>query len=179
NEVEVIVQGLLLGPLHVGIARLLIVPGLIGFTRLHGGENVRQAWMSAAAVDDLLDAVFLAEAFAFPDEFDAQAVFLGNRLCIAPNDVLQRQHEMLVIKDADRVSIEKASHALRIAQRMQISKDNDPIIAVQNTMQVRCIFLGQKLGGHRSTPWMAWLSKCASTLQLTQVVTLLVPACPG
>jgi hypothetical protein len=77
NEVEVVVQSFALGSFDKGLARSLIMPRLVGFTLFHSRQDVHQPWMVAAALYDLVDAVFLAEAFAFGDEFDFQIVCLS------------------------------------------------------------------------------------------------------
>jgi hypothetical protein len=80
DEVEVIVETASGLELEVGFAGALVVPRHVGHTGFHRAEDVDQAGVVAALLQDLLHPVFFAERFALADELDLQPILCGDGL---------------------------------------------------------------------------------------------------
>src|SRR5579862_4123892 len=80
DEIEIVVQAFAVVGAQIGLARLLVVPGLIAATRLHSREDADQARMRAAPAQNLVHLLFLAETLGAPNELDSQAVLGGQLL---------------------------------------------------------------------------------------------------
>ena len=72
DEVEVIMEAFARGGFQRGVAGLLVMPGAIGGTGLHGREDMDQAGMITALGEDGLDTVFFAKGLVATDELGCQ-----------------------------------------------------------------------------------------------------------
>ncbi len=144
-------QALALSALDVGLVSLLIVPRVVSGTSLHRRKDMHQPRMIAANLENLADTLFLAEPSALADELDFQFIFFGNRFRVGPNDVSQWLCKLFVVKNANPVYVEILGHPFGITHWVQVARDDDAIIAVQDTGS-----LGFRMGGpHMGVPPMS------------------------
>ncbi len=72
DEIEVVVQAFACVRAQEGLVGFLVMPGLVGATRFHGRDDMREARMIAAPGDRLGDDVLLADV-ALRNVLDADA----------------------------------------------------------------------------------------------------------
>ena len=142
NEVEVVVQALARVGSQVGLAAGLVVPGLVGFAGLHRRDNVHQPWMPAARRQHLGHHVFLAD-MRLGNVLDP-CPLLGCQLLRAfPNPIAQRLGKARVVEDPNPIGVQKARHARRVADPRQRTRNHNPVVAGQHSMQAPLISLRQ------------------------------------
>jgi len=83
DEVEIVVQALAVIRQQIGLARLLVVPWLVGRARLHRREDTYQSWLVTSLVQNLLHPVFLANV-PLAKKLDLEAVLGGKTLGVFP-----------------------------------------------------------------------------------------------
>ncbi len=83
NEIEVVVKTHAVSSPKEGLVGLFVVPGLVGLTRLLGGEGMHEAGVITSGCEDIPNPVFLSEIL-LPGELDLEAIFSGNLLGIVP-----------------------------------------------------------------------------------------------
>src|SRR5262249_35906517 len=88
DEVEVVVQALAVSGAQERLPTFLVVPGLVGATRLHGREDAHQARVIPPLREDFLDPIFFAEIL-FADEHDLQTVLGGESFGVLSQGVAQ------------------------------------------------------------------------------------------
>ena len=178
DEVEVVVEALPVLGLEEGLAGRLVVPGLEGRTRLHGRDDVDQSGMSSPPVQDLLDAVLLADVMV-AEELDGQPVLRGECLGVAADLIAERFGEPGVVEDADLVLEEVARGGLSMADVRERPRDDDPIEARQDPGNLLGMSFDEvhhgRLGGWRR----AFRSTPSVNPSVSASKTCLVPATPG
>src|SRR5262245_40142176 len=176
EEIEIIVQALpLLWP-QIGLACLLVVPGFIGGTTLHGRENPHQAGALSPPLQHRLDLVFFAN-IPLADEIDLQAVIPCEALSVLPQPIPQRFSKARIVEDTDVVSIQIRRHSVRIAETWKSALDQNPVVTGKHTGNLLGMPLGQQSHGHPPALWCAGIiDKLSNTCN---PATSLVPAMPG
>lgn len=148
NEIEVVVKTLAVSSPKEGLVGLLVVPGFVGLTRLHGGEDMHEAGVIASGFEDIPNPVFLSEIL-LPDELDLEAIFSGNLLGIVPEFITKGLGEARVIKEADVVVVQEAGHTLREAELGQGSLDYHTVKTGENSRNFLSVTFSQQ---HRRSP---------------------------
>ena len=152
DEVEVVVQTFLLRWLDVVCTRFLVVPGIVGLAPFHRREDMHQSWMSTSFIQNLLNAILFSKGFALADELDLQTVLLGYRFRIASNSLSQWFGKLLaIVEDANPVHVQILGHPFGIAERLQATRDDDSIIAMQDAIDLIVVSFGQQCSCHFST----------------------------
>ena len=64
NEIEVVVKTLAVSSPKEGLVGLLVVQGLAGLTRIHGGEDMQEAGVIASGGENTPNPVFFSEIFS-------------------------------------------------------------------------------------------------------------------
>ncbi|MBE7474993.1 MAG: hypothetical protein HS114_38150 [Anaerolineales bacterium] len=82
---------------HIGLALRLIVPGPVGRTALHRGENMTNPGC-APLPQDGLDAVFFAKCLALADELNLDLVLHRDGLRSLSNFIPQRDGKLTIVK---------------------------------------------------------------------------------
>jgi hypothetical protein len=147
NKIEVVVKTLALRSPKEGLVGLLVVPGLVGLTRLHGGEDMHEAGVIASGCEDIPNPVFLSEIL-LPDELDLEAIFSGNLFGIVPEFISKGFGEAWIIKETDVVVTQEAGHTLRKAELGQSSLDYHTVKTGENSRNLLSVTVHQQ--HHRS-----------------------------
>jgi len=113
DKVEVVVDALGFCASEKSPARLLVMPGFERRTGLQGGEDMDQPRMIPTLGDDLLDPFFLTEIL-FSDKFDLQTIFLGQALRMETDFIPQGFGKLGVIKNANALRSQMATHRVGI-----------------------------------------------------------------
>jgi hypothetical protein len=87
------------------LVRLLVVPRLIGGTRLHHAEHVHQPGSVTTRGEDLLDPGFLPDCFRFPQVLDREPGLLGDPLRVLADPVAQPFGEDSKVEDLDALYV--------------------------------------------------------------------------
>ncbi|MBT9163072.1 MAG: hypothetical protein DDT27_01641 [Dehalococcoidia bacterium] len=103
-----------------------------------------QARMGSPFFHDILNAVFLAKGFYFPNIFYLQSVLCGNLFCIVSDFPSQELRKGGIIKDSDLVCIQKRCHALSIVPTRKSPPEDNPVIAGEDTMNLVFIAFGDQ-----------------------------------
>lgn len=122
---------------------LLVVPCLVGMAWFHGRENMNEPWMMASYVKNLLDAFFFSEIF-LANELDLKTIFRSKPLSILSELISKGLRKTSIIKDADMVVAQKASHPLSMAQRGQSSLDHHTIKTGENSEDLVSVTIRKK-----------------------------------
>lgn len=138
DKIEVIVQTLSRCVFKEGFLCFFVVPRLIGRTRLHRGEDMHQARMSAAFGDDGLDAFFLAKII-FGDEFNFQTVVSRDGFSVLTQCIAQLVGPLGKIENPDIVVVEPAGRGARIANIHQGAVDNHTVVARKRKRNLICM----------------------------------------
>ena len=85
------------------------MPRLVGWARLHGRKYMDKARMIPPFHDYLLDTLLFAEVLA-ADEFNIQAMFLGQSISINTHLFPKRLSPLGVIENPDTAGIQKCGH---------------------------------------------------------------------
>ena len=148
--------------------RLLVVPGLVGITRLHCRDDVDQTGMITTRCQDLGDDGLLAD-MAFGDVLDRYPGGGRDRRRGCPHPIAQFGREHWIIEDPDPARPQQLCHALGKARPRQGSCDEDPVVARQDARQPISIPIRQKWR-HASPPALAYAGR---------ILPCLVPASPA
>ena len=114
------------------LVALLVMPWLVAPTWLHGGENTHHARLFSALLQNLLDPVFLAQAFPAAHELDLDPVFGGDTLHVCAQRLAQRLGPLRVVEDPDLVLVEVFGHPAGIAPPRYRALNNDPVVTGEN-----------------------------------------------
>jgi hypothetical protein len=134
DEVEVVVQALAAVRAQEGLMRLLIVPGLVGITRLHRRDDMHQPGMIPTCGQYLGDNRFLAD-MALGDMLDRYSRSRRNHRRSLPHPITQPGRKRRIIEDPYPPRPQQLRHPLGKARSRQGSRDHDPVVARQDTRQ--------------------------------------------
>jgi len=109
DEVEVVVQAFAVVGLQEGLARLLVVPRLIGRARFHGREDVHHPRSLATHGQHLLHPVLFAEV-PLANELDFQTVLDCQSLGVLPQLVAKRLNETGIVEEAHFALVKVGGH---------------------------------------------------------------------
>ena len=113
DKVEVVMQALAAIVFQKGPAGFLVVPGFVAGAGFQGREDMHQAGMAAAPVEDLLDTLLFAEVF-FADEIDFPTVGLREAFGMLSQFLPQRHGPLGVIENANIPLPQNRSHPFGI-----------------------------------------------------------------
>ena len=133
HEVEVIVEALPKIRFQESFVSCFVVPGFVGGAGFHGGEDMDQTRMSSTAVENFLDAVFLAETIDPPNKFDGQSCFLSESFGVGSNSISKRFGEERIVKDTDVVSAQVRRHPIRVTESGKRALDHDSVPTGENS----------------------------------------------
>lgn len=146
DKVEVIMQAFGGGGLQKGAPGLFVVPGRVAGTRLHRRKHVNQSGMLTTGLQDLTDPLLLAE-IVLPDELDRKTGLGSQPLGVFPDLVAKRFGPFGVVEDPDAVGIQKAGHALGIANAGNRAGDHNPIPAGEHSCNFVRVPLEKQIHG--------------------------------
>ena len=144
DKVKVVVQALAAVTANEGATGLLVVPRLVGRTRLHGREDVDQSRTVPPHCQDLLDAVFFAEGLHALDVLDLHPFLVRQLFGASADGIAERQRELLgVIEQADIPAIELGGHRLGICHARQRPLEHQPVEERQDADDLFAMTLDQ------------------------------------
>ena len=100
DEVEVVLHARAGDRLEQRFPARFVLPGAIGGTCLHGGEDMYRTEMVAALGEDGLDSILLAERLELADELDLKSSLGGQSLGVGAHFIAQRLGPAGVIEQA-------------------------------------------------------------------------------
>jgi hypothetical protein len=122
------VEALAADGLEERLASLLVVPGAVGGTGLHGRQDVDEAGMATPLDEHLLDTLLFTK-LGLADELDGDVVFSGQSFSVLPKLIAQLLSPPRVVEDADPPSVEVSGHPLGVAQLRQGTLDDHAVEA--------------------------------------------------
>lgn len=100
DEIEVVVQTLAIVRPQEGLAGVLVVPGLVGRTRLHHREDAYQSWLLSAFRHDLLYPVFLSHV-TLAEKFDLESAGRCHPFGVLAQLIAKWFRKLRIVEDAD------------------------------------------------------------------------------
>ncbi|MEK7275895.1 MAG: hypothetical protein AAB427_00970 [Chloroflexota bacterium] len=149
EKVEIVVQTLAVGKLQHVFPSRLVVPGKVGPASFHRRKDMHQARRIAARLQNRLHPVFFAKR-PLANELDFELMRLSHRLGLQSDFFAEGHGKFGVIKEPNALRSQIASHPGRITKRMKIATDENPIIAMENAINLIRIFFQQWIRCHRS-----------------------------
>ncbi|MBU2548469.1 MAG: hypothetical protein KKB20_08680 [Proteobacteria bacterium] len=113
-EVKIVVQALGLPGLEKGLMGLLVMPGFVCRTRIHGRKYMNPARLIISLFYDRPDTLFFSEVL-FADEFDLKVVFLGQPFGIGTDFCSQRFGPPGIVENSGPMGIQAGGHSSRVA----------------------------------------------------------------
>ena len=129
------------------LARLLVVPRLVGRARFHGREDADQTGVIATPGQYFLHPIFLAEV-PFADELDLHVGFAGQLLGVLPQLVAERLGKARIIKNPHLALVKVGGHPGSEADLRQSAENQHPVPAAQHTGDLGSIPFRQQFDGH-------------------------------
>ena len=142
HEVEVVMQALAVIRNQIRLARLLVVPGLVGRAGLHGGENADQPRLLTPSGQNLFHPVFLPEV-PLADELDLDARIGSHLLRVLPNLVAEWLGELRIVEYPDLPLVQKRGHPTGKADLWQCAENQHPVPATQHPGYLRRVTFRQ------------------------------------
>jgi len=143
DKIEIVVETFAVSSLKEGLVVLLVVPGLVGLTRLHGGKDMHQARVITSCCEDIPNPVFLSEIL-LPDELDLEAIFFGNPFGIVPQFISKGFGETWIVEDPNLIVAQESGHPLGVTELGQSSLDHHTIKTRENSRYLLSIAVRQK-----------------------------------
>jgi hypothetical protein len=133
DEIKVVVETLTRGGFERGLLFGLVVPGPIGGTRLHGGEDMYQTGVITALGDNGLDAFFLAEGLETADEFNFKSRLSSQVFGVVAQLIAQRFCPLGIVEQSDVAIAEETGHSAGMSDIRQGAGEDDPVETRQHT----------------------------------------------
>ena len=131
DEIEVVVKTLSVSSSKEGLVGLLVVPGLVGLTGFHGGEDMHQPRVIASCCEDIPNPVFFSEIL-LPDKLDLEAAFIGNPFGIVSQFISKGFGETWIVEDPNLIVAQKSAHPLSVTELGQSPPDHHTIKTGEN-----------------------------------------------
>ena len=126
-----------------------VVPRLIGWARFHGRKYVDKARMIAPFGDYFFNTLVFSEIVA-ADEFNLQAIFLSQSLCVSPNLFPKWFRPLGIVEDPYTVGIQETSHPRSITDTRNSPCNDHPIKAGKRSPYFACMTISEKF--HQPSP---------------------------
>lgn len=151
----------------------LIMPGTKRRAGFHGREDVDQAGVIAALVDNGLDSRFFAECLMPSDELDRQAGLASKLLGVFSDLIAQPLRPPGVVKQSDLVVIEVTRHRIGVTDIWKCSGDDNTVKTGKHIGDLILVALDERVHSNSSLFTLLFRIKDKPFRQF------LVPAMPG